>query len=866
MCRKLFYVTSLILVLSLVGISAAQDLTNGLVGWWTFDEGSGNIAADSSGNGNNGTLNGPVEWVAEGKIGGAMAFTGPYNYVLVPNAPSLNPTNAITIAAWINPSWTGNNRILQKSTENTDTQYRLLKEGGNNIRFHIPPAANFEVTGKIPPAGEWTHLAASYDGSMIRVYFNGAVVGETAFSGKMDVSTGPLFIGNKWSKAPAGDEFNGMMDDVRIYNRALSASEIIALGGDPKAKSPYPADGAIYEQTWATMTWNAGYAAASHDIYLSENLADVESRAPEAFQRNQATTYFVVGFAGFPFPEGLAEGTTYYWRIDEVNEAHPNSPWAGDIWSFTVPPRIAWKPIPPDNARLVDPNMDLSWSAGWGAKMHTVYFGDNFDDVNNAVNGTAQIDKSFALDPLDIGTTYYWRIDEFDAVTTHKGNVWSFTTGDASLGGIKGEYFNNLTLAGTPVLTRVDPDINFNWIGISPGPGVQTPVFSVRWTGMLNVPYAETYTFFASVQEGIRLWVNDQLVVNNWMAHHMVIEYQAKVDLAGGIVPIVMEIANLSGGGFGGGDVMQAQLSWSNPSLIKGIIPQAALLVPVWAMLPNPSNGANGATQKPILRWTAGDSAASHNVYFGTDEQAVRNADASSPEYKGSTELGKESLDPGKLEWNTTYYWRVDAVNDLDAGSPWEGEVWSFKTADFLVIDDFEAYDIGNNEIWWAWKDGLGYGLHGDEPAYAGNGSGSAVGDETTASYTEETIVHGGSKSMPVVYDNSVKMFSEVDLTLGGTDLTENGGTTLTIWFRGIAENAADRLYVALNGTAVVMNENPAAAQIGIWTEWNIPLQTFADKGVDLTNVNSIALGVGNKTSPQAGGAGTMYFDDIGVH
>jgi len=863
----LIYVTSLVLVLNLVGISTAQDLTAGLVGWWTFDEGSGTVAADSSGNGNNGTLHGPVEWTTEGKIGGAMAFTGPYNYVLVPSAPSLNPTDAITIAAWVNPSWTGNNRILQKSTEGSDNQYRLLKEGGNNIRVHLPPAANFEVTGYIPPIGEWTHLVATYDGSMIKVYFNGTVVGETAFSDKLATSDGPLFIGNKHSTAPAGDEFNGMLDDVRIYNRALSVSEINKLGGDPTAQDPTPANRAVYEETWATLGWKPGYAAASHDIYLSDNLADVENSTPEAFQGNQASPYYVIGFPGFPIPDGLIEGTTYYWRIDEVNDLNPDSPWVGEIWSFTVPPKIAWKPVPPDNARLVDQDTDLSWIAGSGAKMQTVYFGDNFDDVNDATGGTAQIDASYALDSLELGKTYYWRVDEFDARETRKGDIWSFTTGDTSLGGIKGEYFNNVTLAGTPVLTRIEPGIDYNWGADSPGPGVQAPVFSARWTGMLNVPYAETYTFYANVYEGIRLWVNGQLIVDNWMPHHMVIEYQSKkIELEGGTVPIVMEIANLAGGGYGGGGNMQAQLSWSNPSMMKEIVPQSVLLLPVWAMQPNPSNGAESVTQTPILRWTAGDSAASHDVYFGADEQAVRDADASSPEYKGSTELGTESLDPGKLEWDTTYFWRIDAVNDLDASSPWEGEVWSFKTADFLVIEDFEAYDIGSNEIWWAWVDGLGYGPHDDEPAYPGNGSGAAVGDETTASYTEETIVHGGRKSMPVFFDNSVAMHSEVELTLGGMDLTENGGTTLRIYFRGIEANAADPLYVALNGGIPVVHQDPAAAQTGAWQPWDIPLQSFIDKGADVTNVTSIAIGTGNKTSPQAGGAGTMYFDDIGVH
>ena len=868
MCRKFLYLTSLVIVLSLVGISAAQ-VDPALVGWWKFDEGSGAIAHDSSGNGNDGTLNGPVEWVAEGKVNGALAFTGPYNYVQVQDSPSLDMTSQLTIAAWINPSWTGNNRIMQKSSGGGDNQYRLLKEWGDNMVFHVPGLSpdRLEFVG-LPPIGEWTHLAATYDGQSMKVYYNGAVAGQQASTGQMGVSDGTLTIGTKHETAPAGDEYNGMLDDVRIYNRALSASEIIALGGDPKAHSPSPADGVIYQDTWATLTWSAGYAAASHDLYMSENLSEVESSSPDAFRGNQALPYFVVGFPGFLYPEGLSEGTTYYWRIDEVNEANPDSPWIGDIWKFTVPPRTAWKPVPPDNARLVDPNTGLTWTGGWGAKMYTVYFGDNFDDVNNATGGTSQLTMTYALDtPLDIGTTYYWRVDEFDGQQTYRGNVWSFTTGDASLGGIKGEYFNNVTLAGAPALTRIDPDINFNWAGDSPGPGVLAPVFSVRWTGMLNVPYAETYTFYANVYEAVRVWVNDQLIINNWMPHHMAIEYQSKkIDLEGGTVPIVMEIANVSGGGFGGGGNMQAQLSWSTPLMAKEIIPQTALLVPVWAILPNPYNEATSVKQTPILRWTAGDDAVSHNVYFGTDEEAMKNADTSSPEFKGSTDLGSESFDPGKLEWGTDYYWRVDEVNDLNPASPWVGEVWKFTTADFLVIDDFEAYDIGNNEIWWAWKDGLGYGPHGDEPGYAGNGTGSAVGDESTASYMEETIVHGGRKSMPVVYDNSVLMYSEVELTLGGIDFTENGGTTLRIYFRGIDTNAADPLYVALNGGIPVLHEDPAAAQIGAWVSWDIPLQKFVDNGVDVTNVTSIALGIGSKTSPQAGGTGTMYYDDIGVH
>ncbi|MFZ2147673.1 MAG: hypothetical protein WAV28_10690, partial [Sedimentisphaerales bacterium] len=116
-------------------------------------------------------------------------------------------------------------------------------------------------------------------------------------------------------------------------------------------------------------------------------------------------------------------------------------------------------------------------------------------------------------------------------------------------------------------------------------------------------------------------------------------------------------------------------------------------------------------------------------------------------------------------------------------------------------------------------------------------------------------------------YDNSVLKYSEAQKTLSyPRDWTENGVNMLTIWFRGISANAAETLYFALNGSAVVSHDNPNAAQINKWTQWNINLQEFADQGVNLANVNTIALGLGNKKNPVAGGSGTMYFDDIRLY
>jgi len=119
---------------------------------------------------------------------------------------------------------------------------------------------------------------------------------------------------------------------------------------------------------------------------------------------------------------------------------------------------------------------------------------------------------------------------------------------------------------------------------------------------------------------------------------------------------------------------------------------------------------------------------------------------------------------------------------------------------------------------------------------------------------------------MPYIYDNSVGNSEATHTLTYPRDWTENGVNTLTIWFRGNLDNAAEPLHVALNSNAVVTHDNPNATQIETWTEWTIDLQLFADQGVNLANVNTIALGLGNKKNPVAGGTGTMYFDDIRLY
>jgi len=126
-----------------------------------------------------------------------------------------------------------------------------------------------------------------------------------------------------------------------------------------KAADPDPADGSFIEQTWATLNWTPGILADTHNVYMGDNFDDVNDGTGDTFRDNQGGEFYVAGFAGYAYPDGLVKGTTYYWRIDEVNDADPNSPWKGDVWSFTVTPETAYMPVPADGAELIDLNVRL---------------------------------------------------------------------------------------------------------------------------------------------------------------------------------------------------------------------------------------------------------------------------------------------------------------------------------------------------------------------------------------------------------------------------------------------------------------------------------------------------------------------------
>lgn len=241
------------------------DLSNGLAAYFSLDNFNGQSTTDSAG-GRTASC-GAIETCpigGAGKVGGDLLFNGTTTYLSVTNDSGLNPSSALSISAWLKPlTWNnGNRRILQKGL--TDNQYRLTAESGV-LRFHI--AGKSALTTGLPPINTWSHLAAIYDGAGLKLYLNGSLVTSNSGSGAIPSTADPLFIGTKSDVAPGGDRFNGELDEIRLYNRALTLSEIQTLAGVPVTYNNF----AITQMANAWQSLNQVWSWIWHQIlFLSQ--------------------------------------------------------------------------------------------------------------------------------------------------------------------------------------------------------------------------------------------------------------------------------------------------------------------------------------------------------------------------------------------------------------------------------------------------------------------------------------------------------------------------------------------------------------------------------------------------------------------
>jgi hypothetical protein len=679
----------------------------------------------------------------------------------------------------------------------------------------------------------------------------------------------------------------------------------------PFARDPAPADGTLmtsFAGMGTSLVWTAGDTAASHDVYFGTNYAEVKAGTGGTFRGNQTATHFLVGYGytpNDPVPNGLVWGTTYYWRIDEV-EADEVTKYTGDVWSFSLPPTTAYKPTPSDEGQFIDTNVDLSWEAGIGMTMQTVYFGDDYDTVSNATTGGTPGAGAITYDPgqLELEKHYFWRVDTAGVFGQIKGDVWSFKTqpyipitdpaliGWWKLDGVGSGttavdwsgYNHHGTIMGDPEWVigydgdalELDGDGDYVDIG-SVGIKGMDPRTIAGWVKASTTAVPSWTSVFGFAHDGsgdgtyFDIEVDDAghygVYIYGWGAiicdvdtrwHHFAATYNGSsgswyldgqlVDSLAGPIATIDEVrigARLSYPNFFPGLVDDVRIY--NKALTLNEIREIMKGDPDLAWDPHPANGSMADVIKALpLSWSPGEKAAQHDVYFGTDKDAVADADTSTTGIYRDRRSNTSYTPPEGVEWGSgPYYWRIDEYN-IDATIS-KGRVWSFTVADYLIVDDFEAYKGGDapleENIWYAWRDGVGFGTAGIPPYSAGNGTGSVVGDLTTSSYTEETIVHGGRQSMPYWYNNNLfnpfKMkYTEAKLTLSAPrDWTEENVKALSLWFQGYPGSVGS-FTDNLNGTYTMTGSGTDIE--GSSDQFHFAYKTLVGAGTIVARVDSV--------------------------
>ncbi len=451
---------------------------------------------------------------------------------------------------------------------------------------------------------------------------------------------------------------------VTLPNSTITTLFGTATGPPPpgQASNPSPANGATGVSVEADISWTAGSDTTSHDVYFGQDSTPDSGE----FQGNQPGTTFD--------PGTLAASTTYYWRIDEVG---PGGTTTGVVWSFTTeaapqPPGQASNPNPASGATDVSIDADLSWTAGSGTTSHDVYFGTDSTPDSGEFQGN-QTGATFDPGTLAENTTYYWRIDEKNAVGTTTGVVWSFTTGLAPAG-----------LMDVIITTDDEYDLYVNGQYI----GSDTSWENAETYSSIELQSGENVVAVVGVDTGWAEGVLAELIIDSVREGTST---SWKVSLSPGTgweSPGFDDSgwANASDrGAYGTGDWgtnvsgmptdTPAHWIWSagaedTPVYVRYSFTLGPPPPPGQASNPSPSNGATGVSATADLSWTAGSGATSHDVYFGT------NSTPDSGEFQGNQ--AGTTFDPGTLAYSTTYYWRIDSVN---AGGTTTGVVWSFTTA-----------------------------------------------------------------------------------------------------------------------------------------------------------------------------------------
>jgi hypothetical protein len=684
---------------------------------------------------------------------------------------------------WTNSTMDPERSTIQVATKGLHTLNIWMREDGSVIdKIVLTANESYTPTGSGPPESFRGPQLKAYgptpvDGAeavtaplfqwtpgetalMSKVY-----LGTTAELGEADaVATTPVPLYWHAVGLTAGTTYYWRVDSLEPDMVTIYEGDVWTFTVPPAtAWMPGPPDGANYVDPNAVLAWAVGMNAITHDVYLSANEADVVAGAEAALLAS--------GTADTTLPAGLLEeGATYYWRVDETTAMGEKT--VGEVWSFTT---LADIPV-------TDPHLLGWWTMDEG-------YGDRANDFSGHGNhGDLQGDAAWVAAGL-----------EGAALSFDGGSDWvgignwnpSGTTGELTLavwakwagggGGHQGFFGKR---EGWP-----DDGATIMWFFETTNTGrlaFRTRDVSVNQDALLP---AEEWAHVAATHDGTtaRIYLNAEEVVSGDIA----------LNTTSGDIGMTIGSTQVSGTESFNGLLDDARIYDQVLSPAELTTVMRVNLAQAWG--PSPRSGASvDPRQLASLTWQAGDGAVQHDVYLGTDEEAVRQADASDETGIYRSQQSATSYTPvPELAWGMTYFWRVDEV--AADGTVTASRVWSFTLLDFLMVDDFESYTNDSpNRVFQSWVDGLGFS--GDEffpNGNPGNGSGALVGHDVWSptsphyegSITETGNVHGGAQAMPIYYNNGdMPYYSQADRTFAPTQNWTLGGVeTLQVFVHGQA-------------------------------------------------------------------------------
>jgi len=771
MCKKVVLLFCFVLALGMVLTSSVAQAD--LVGYWKFDESSGTTAADSAGGDNNGTLTGgQLEWrPSEGRIGGALWHGSlPDSHVEFPTA-GMSATSG-TIAFWLNladPQPLHTRYLFGHTTlPHWNNRLQLYMDNGNTELDIGIGDSHTTVTGiMLLQTRTWYHIAATWDAGTCVAYVDGEELARGTY-GSFTMLNTKADIGNDGSPDNRAEGFAGLIDDFRLYNTVLVADEIktIMRGQPGPASGPSPADTATDVPRDVVLSWTPGEYAAlinGHKVYFSENFDEVNNGIGGVAQ--DANSYAPALRLDF--------GTTYYWRVDEVNSAPDYAEYRGSVWSFTT------EPI----ACLIE-NITATASSAIRANEgpENTINGSGLDDgdLHSAENTAMWL--SNGVDPNAAWIQY-----EFDRIhKLYQMCVWNYNS-------------------------SVEPMVGF---------GVKEATIEYSLDG------------------------------TNWAILGTTHEFARGPGVAGYALNTTVDLSGVAARYV----KITAKSNWGGLVNQYGLSEVRFLYIPVLAAEPSPDSGATDVGVDVTLSWRAGREAAKHDVYLSTNEQVV--IDGTVP-VATVTEAGYAP----SVDLASTYYWRIDEVNDAGTPTTWQGDIWNLSTQEYLVVDDFESYnDIeagqkGSNLVYETWVDGFGTTTNGSTIGYT----------EAFQPSMETSLIYDGRQSVPLFYNNTTTSLSEVTANVAvlqaGQDWAEHGIKGLTLRFLGDPDNVLQQLYVKINGTKVTYDGDAENLRRAAWQMWYIDL---ASLGVNLSNVTTLTIGL--ERIGTLGGQGMILLDGIRLY